>query len=58
MNHNNTITGSATSVGAYMLSITETNAYMQLGLGLLSGIASIYTIWNIYNQNKKKHEKS
>jgi len=54
MNNNNTIIGSLTSVSTWMLSITETNAYIQLGLGLLSCSASIYTIYNIYKQNKKK----
>jgi len=56
--HNNTITGSIASIGAYILSINQINAYMQLFLGLLSGSASIYTIVNIYRQNKAKNEKS
>jgi hypothetical protein len=50
-NNSNTITGSITSVGAYLLSINQINLYMQLILGLLSGAASIYTIVNIYKQN-------
>jgi len=53
-NNNNTITGSITSVSAYLLSINQINLYMQLILGLLSGAASIYTIVNIYKQNNKK----
>jgi len=57
--HNsNTITGSIASIGAYILSINQINAYMQLFLGMLSGCASIYTIVNIYRQNKSKNEKS
>ena len=55
-NNNNTITGSITSISAYILSINQINAYMQLILGLLSGAASIYTIVNIYKQNKKNNE--
>lgn len=57
-NQNNIITGSIASVGTYLLSINQINAYMQLFLGLLSGAASIYTIVNIYKQNKIKNEKS
>jgi len=56
-NHNNTITGSITSLTAYVLSINQINAYMQLILGLFSGAASIYTIVNIYKQNKKNNEQ-
>jgi len=55
-NNNNTITGSITSLTAYVLSINQINGYMQLVLGLLSGAASIYTIVNIYKQNKKNNE--
>jgi len=53
-NNNNTIGGSLTSIGAYVLSLNQINLYMQLILGLLSGVASIYTIVNIYKQNNKK----
>ena len=56
-NNNNTIGGSLTSIGAYVLSLNQINLYIQLILGLLSGVASIYTIVNIYKQNKK-NEKS
>lgn len=59
MNHNdNSIGGAITSVGAYILSINQINAYASLFLGLLSGISSIYTIINIYQSKKKKNEKS
>jgi hypothetical protein len=59
MNHNdNSIIGSITSVGTYILSINQINAYASLILGLLSGISSIYTITNIYQNKKNKHEKS
>jgi Kef-type K+ transport system membrane component KefB len=54
----NSITGSIASVGTYLLSITQINAYASLFLGLLSGISSIYTIINIYESKKKKNEKS
>jgi hypothetical protein len=49
MNQNdNSIIGSITSVGTYLLSINQINEYSSLFLGLLSGISSIYTIINIY----------
>jgi hypothetical protein len=55
MNHNdNSIGGSIASVGTYLLSINQINAYASLFLGLLSGISSIYTIINIYQSKKKK----
>jgi hypothetical protein len=54
----NSIGGSIASVGTYLLSITQINAYASLFLGLLSGISSIYTIINIYESKKKKNEKS
>lgn len=52
-NNSNTIGGAVTSVGAYIMSIQNINLYMQLILGLLSGCASVYTIINLYRQNKK-----
>ena len=59
MNHNdNSVLGSITSVGTYLLSINQINAYTSLFLGLLSGISSIYTIINIYQNKKNKNEKS
>lgn len=58
MNQNNSIGGSIASVGTYLLSINQINAYASLFLGLLSGISSIYTIITIYQNKKKKNEKS
>jgi len=58
MNHNNSIGGSIASIGTYLLSINQINAYMTLFFGLLSGASSIYTIINIYQSKKKKNEKS
>jgi hypothetical protein len=59
MNQNdNSIGGSIASVGAYILSINQINAYASLFLGLLSGASSIYTIINIYQSKKKNNEKS
>jgi hypothetical protein len=57
MNDRNGISGAIASVGTYILSINQINAYMSLFLGLLSGISSIYTILYFYNLNKKKNEK-
>lgn len=56
-NNSHSIGGAITSVGAYLMSIQNINLYMQLVLGLLSGCASIYTIVNLYKQNKR-NEKS
>jgi hypothetical protein len=56
--HNNSISGSIASVGAYLLSINQINAYASLFLGLLSGASSIYTIINIYQSKKNKNEES
>lgn len=59
MNQNdNSIGGSIASVGTYLLSINQINAYASLFLGLLSGFSSIYTIINIYQSKKNKNEKS
>jgi len=59
MNHNdNSIGGSIASIGAYILSINQVNAYASLFLGLLSGASSIYTIINLYQSKKNKNEKS
>ena len=59
MTHNdNSIGGSIASIGTYLLSINQINAYMTLFFGLLSGASSIYTIINIYQSKKKKNEKS
>ena len=64
MTHNdNSIGGSIASigiasVGTYLLSINQINAYASLFLGLLSGASSIYTIINIYQSKKNKNEKS
>jgi hypothetical protein len=59
MNHNdNSIGGSIASIGTYLLSINQINAYASLFLGLLSGASSIYTIINIYQSKKNKNEKS
>ena len=57
MTDKNGISGAIASVGTYILSINQINAYMSLFLGLLSGISSIYTILYFYNLNKKKDEK-
>jgi len=57
MTEKNGISGSIASVGIYLLSINQINAYMFLFLGLLSGISSIYTILYFYNLNKRKNEK-
>jgi hypothetical protein len=57
MTEKNGISGSIASVGTYLLSINQINAYMSLFLGLLSGISSIYTILYFYNLNKKKNEE-
>ena len=57
MTDRNGISGAIASVGTYILSINQINAYMSLFLGLLSGISSIYTILYFYNLNKKKNEK-
>ncbi len=57
-NDTNGISGAIASVGTYILSINQINAYMQLFLGLLSGISSIYTISYYYKLKKKKNEKS
>jgi len=57
MTDKNGISGAIASVGTYLLSINQINAYMSLFLGLLSGISSIYTILYFYNLNKKKNEK-
>jgi hypothetical protein len=59
MTHNdNSIGGSIASIGTYLLSITQVNAYASLFLGLLSGASSIYTIINLYQSKKNKNEKS
>ena len=58
MTQNNSIIGSIASVGTYLLSINQINAYASLFLGLLSGASSIYTIINIYQSKNKKNEKS
>lgn len=59
MTHNdNSIGGSLASVGTYILSINQVNSYMTLIFGLLSGASSIFTIINIYQNKKKKNEKS
>lgn len=50
---NSSIVGSITSMGAYLASISNINLYMQFFLGLLSGCASVFTIINLYRQNKK-----
>ena len=52
-NNSHSIGGAATSVAAYLMSIQNINLYMQLILGMLSGCASVYTIINLYRQNKK-----
>ena len=57
MTDRNGISGAIASVGTYILSINQINAYMSLFLGLLSGISSIYTILHIYKINKKDNEK-
>ena len=58
MNHNdNSILGSVASVGTYLLSINQINAYASLFLGLLSGVSSLYTIINIYQNKKNRNEK-
>ena len=57
-NNDNSILGSIASVGTYLLSINQINAYASLFLGVLSGISSLYTIINIYQNKKKKNEKS
>ena len=57
MTDRNGLSGAIASVGTYILSINQINAYMSLFLGLLSGISSIYTILYFYNLNKKKNEK-
>ena len=57
MTDRNGISGAIASVGTYILSINQINAYMSLFLGLLSGISSIYTILHIYKINKIKDEK-
>ena len=57
MTDKNGISGAIASVGTYILSINQINAYMSLFLGLLSGISSIYTILYFYKINKKKNEK-
>ena len=57
MTDKNGISGAIASVGTYLLSINQINAYMSLFLGLLSGISSIYTILHIYKINKNKDEK-
>ena len=59
MTHNdNSIGGSIASIGTYILSINQVNSYMTLIFGLLSGASSIYNIINIYQNKKKKNEKS
>jgi hypothetical protein len=58
MNHNdNSVWGSIASVGTYLLSINQINAYASLFLGLLSGVSSLYTIINIYQNKKNNNEK-
>ena len=57
MTDKNGINGAIASVGTYILSINQINAYMSLFLGLLSGISSIYTILHIYKINKKKKDE-
>jgi len=57
MTDKNGISGAIASVGTYILSINQINAYMSLFLGLLSGISSIYTILHIYKINKKKKDE-
>ena len=58
MNHNdNSVLGSIASVGTYLLSINQINAYASLFLGLLSGVSSLYTIINIYQNKKNNNEK-
>ena len=58
MTDKNGISGAIASVGTYILSINQVNSYMTLIFGLLSGASSIYTIINIYQNKKKKNEKS
>lgn len=61
MNNNldhNSITGSVLSVGAYVLSINQINALTGMLLMILSGIASITTIYyNIKKIKNKDNEK-
>jgi hypothetical protein len=61
MNNNldhNSITGSVLSVGAYVLSINQINALTGMLLMILSGIASITTIYyNIKKIKDKDNEK-
>ena len=57
MTDRNGISGAIASVGTYILSINQINAYMSLFLGLLSGISSIYTILHIYKLNKNKKDE-
>lgn len=55
----NSISGSLLSIGAYVLSINQINAYASVLFMAISGIASISTIYyNIKKIKEKDNEKS
>jgi hypothetical protein len=62
MNNNldhNSITGSLLSIGAYVLSINQINVFASTLFMVISGIASITTIYyNIKKLKNKNNEKS
>jgi len=55
----NSITGALLSVGAYVLSINQINAYASMLFMAISGVASVTTIYyNIKRIKKQDNEKS
>lgn len=55
----NSISGALLSIGAYVLSINQINAYASVLFMVISGIASISTIYyNIKKIKEKNNEKS
>ena len=55
----NSISGALLSVGAYVLSINQINAYASMLFMAISGVASVTTIYyNIKRIKKQNNEKS
>jgi hypothetical protein len=55
----NSISGALLSVGAYVLSINQINAYASMLFMAISGVASVTTIYyNIKRIKKQDNEKS
>jgi hypothetical protein len=55
----NSISGTLLSIGSYVLSINQINAYASMLFMIISGIASVSTIYyNIKKLKEKQNEKS